>query len=66
MSAFKGVSEGNVTRYALQRREPLLVEHESFRDAVLNRYPIGIVTLSEGRRVLEVAETMLRSVNDAA
>ncbi|MDK6689915.1 hypothetical protein QP246_10825, partial [Aerococcus urinae] len=25
---FRGVSEGEVTRYALQKREPLAVEHE--------------------------------------
>ena len=64
MSAFKGVSEGNVTRYALQRREPLLVEHQSFRDAVRNGDDGAIVTLPEGRRVLEIAEKMLENRSD--
>ena len=32
---FRGVSEGDVTRYAIPRREPLMVEHEHFRDAML-------------------------------
>ncbi|HOB58425.1 MAG TPA: Gfo/Idh/MocA family oxidoreductase, partial [Rhodoglobus sp.] len=31
---FRGVSEGNMTRYALDRKEPLLAEHEAFRDSV--------------------------------
>ena len=29
---FRGVREGNVTRYALERREPLAVEHDAFLD----------------------------------
>ena len=61
MSAFKGVSEGNLTRFALQRREPLLVEHEAFRDAVLQHGETSIVSLSEARRVLEIAEKMLEN-----
>ena len=32
---FRGVSEGNITRLAIPKREPLKVEHEAFRDAVL-------------------------------
>src|SRR5690606_24817302 len=35
VSSFRGVSEGDVTRYAFAKREPLRVEHEAFRDAVL-------------------------------
>ena len=65
VSAFKGVSEGNIIRYALERKEPLLVEHESFRDAVLGDPDAGVVTLAEGRRVLEVAEAMLTGGGDA-
>ncbi|MFD0539814.1 Gfo/Idh/MocA family oxidoreductase [Actinomadura luteofluorescens] len=35
LRAFRGVSEGDMIRYAIPKREPLLVEHERFRDAVL-------------------------------
>ena len=35
MASFRGVSEGNVTRFALAKREPLRVQHENFRDAVM-------------------------------
>jgi predicted dehydrogenase len=56
--AFRGVSEGDMTRYALERKEPLLAEHEAFRDSVLAGEPLGIVTLAEGTRVVEIAERM--------
>lgn len=56
---FRGVSEGDSTRYALDRKEPLRAEHEAFRDSVLAGAPQGIVTLAEGTRVVEVAEQML-------
>ncbi len=35
IAAFRGVSEGQVVRYALTKREPLALEHERFRDAIL-------------------------------
>ena len=59
VSAFRGVSEGDVTRFALQRREPLVVEHETFRDAVLTGDQSKIVTLEEGARVVAIAEEMI-------
>ncbi|MEO8527440.1 MAG: Gfo/Idh/MocA family oxidoreductase [Pseudolysinimonas sp.] len=56
---FRGVSEGDSTRYALDRKEPLLAEHEAFRDSVLAGEPRGIVTLEEGARVVEIAERLV-------
>jgi UDP-N-acetylglucosamine 3-dehydrogenase len=56
---FRGVSEGDVTRFALDRKEPLRVEHEAFRDSVLAGEARGIVTLAEGTRVVEIAERMV-------
>ncbi len=35
LAGFRGMTEGDVVRYALGKREPLLVEHEAFRDAIL-------------------------------
>ncbi|MCY7412334.1 MAG: Gfo/Idh/MocA family oxidoreductase [Salinibacterium sp.] len=57
--AFRGVSEGDVTKFALHRKEPLLAEHEAFRDAVLSGDTSGIVTLAEGTKVVEIAEHLL-------
>lgn len=59
VSAFRGVSEGDVTRFALQKVEPLLTEHVAFRDAIVNGKPEGIVTLREGLAAVAVAEEML-------
>lgn len=60
MSNFRGVSEGDVTRYAFAKREPLLVEHEAFRDAVLGKSS-DLVTMAEGLRTLSVVEAALES-----
>lgn len=60
---FRGVSEGDMTRFAIPRREPLLVEHERFRDAVLGK-DSDIVTLAQGLRTVEVAAAALRSAVD--
>ena len=47
--SMRGVSEGDMTRYALSRREPLLAELEAFVDLVARRRrSAAIVTLEEG------------------
>jgi UDP-N-acetylglucosamine 3-dehydrogenase len=58
VAQFRGVSEGDVIRYAIAKPEPLRVEHEAFRDAVLG-LPADIVTMREGVRTVEVAEAVL-------
>ncbi|QSB24055.1 Gfo/Idh/MocA family protein [Curtobacterium sp. 24E2] len=60
VAAFRGVSEGSSTRFAIPKREPLVVEHEAFRDAVLGR-TADIVTLREGLRTVSVAEAVIES-----
>ncbi|MBK0421636.1 Gfo/Idh/MocA family oxidoreductase [Leucobacter sp. CSA2] len=60
VSAFRGVSEGTVTRFALEKREPLKSEHEAFRDAILGVRQ-DAVTLGEGLETLRVAETAIES-----
>lgn len=64
---FRGVTEGTVTRYAITKREPLAVEHENFRDAILG-VRSDHVSLAEGVRVLRIVEAMLESarINTAA
>ena len=60
VTAFRGVSEGTVTRFALEKREPLKSEHEAFRDAILG---VGSnhVSLKEGLEVLRVDEAAIES-----
>ncbi|MEE6273020.1 Gfo/Idh/MocA family protein [Georgenia wangjunii] len=60
VAAFRGVSEGDVVRYALAKREPLRVEQENFRDAVLGK-DATIVTMTEGVHTLNVVEACLES-----
>jgi UDP-N-acetylglucosamine 3-dehydrogenase len=60
VASFRGVSEGNVTRFAYAKREPLRLEHEAFRDAVLGDSS-RIVSMAEGLRTVQVAEAMLSS-----
>lgn len=60
VSAFRGVTEGDVIRYAFAKREPLRVEHEAFRDAVLGG-STDLVTMEQGQRTLAVVERALES-----
>lgn len=60
VARFRGVSEGDLVRYAFPKPEPLRVEHENFRDAVRGR-EADIVTLREGVDVVRVAEAILSS-----
>ena len=64
ISAFRGVSEGDVTRFAIAKREPLRVEHEAFRDAVLGMRS-DVVTMEQGLRTLVVVEAALESARKA-
>lgn len=60
ISSFRGVSEGDITRYAFAKREPLRLEHESFRDAVLG-LPSDVVTMEQGLHTLAVVEGAVES-----
>jgi UDP-N-acetylglucosamine 3-dehydrogenase len=60
LQQFRGVSEGDMIRYAIHKPEPLRVEHENFRDAVLG-LPANIVTMDEGLTTVMVAEAVLES-----
>jgi UDP-N-acetylglucosamine 3-dehydrogenase len=65
LRAFRGVAEGDMIRYAIPKREPLLVEHERFRDAVDGKES-DIVTLGQGLRAVEVAAAVLTSARDGS
>lgn len=65
LRAFRGVAEGDMVRFAIPKREPLLVEHERFRDAVEGKES-DIVTLRQGLRTVQVAAAALRSAADGS
>lgn len=63
VARFRGVTEGNITRFAFPKPEPLRVEHEMFRDAVLCQ-PADIVTFEQGARTVAVANACAQSARD--
>ncbi len=66
VAAFRGVSEGDLIRYAFAKPEPLRAEHEAFRDAVLGLPGAieRIVTMEQGLATVAVAEAMLTSASE--
>jgi len=60
IAQFRGVSEGDVVRFAISKPEPLQVEHQQFRDAVLGKES-DIVTLEQGMTTVAVAEAVIES-----
>ncbi len=62
---FRGVREGDVIRFAIAKPEPLRLEHESFRDAVLG-LPSDIVTMEQGVTVTRIADAILRSAESGS
>jgi predicted dehydrogenase len=62
LAEFRGVSEGDMVRYAIAKPEPLRTEHEAFRDAVLGK-PADIVTMAQGLATVAVAEAVIESAS---
>lgn len=60
IAQFRGVSEGDMVRYAIAKPEPLRIEHESFRDALSGK-DADIVTMEQGLSTVIVAEAMIES-----
>lgn len=60
ITQFRGVSEGDVVRYAISKHEPLRLEHENFRDAVLGK-SADIVTMEQGLATILIAEAVIES-----
>jgi predicted dehydrogenase len=64
--ALRGVSEGDSTRYALARREPLLVELEAFLAFVRGEADARVVSLAEGLEAAVYADAVLESAASGA
>jgi UDP-N-acetylglucosamine 3-dehydrogenase len=57
----RGVSEGDSIRFALERREPLLVELETFCDLLEGDAGAAVVSLEDGLAAVRCAEAVLDS-----
>ena len=62
LAVFRGMTEGNMTRFYIDRQEPLRLELESFIEAVLHKRPF-FVTPEEGLHSVELAERLLKIAN---
>jgi UDP-N-acetylglucosamine 3-dehydrogenase len=59
--ARRGVAEGDMTRFALERREPLALELEAFCALIRGEDGAAVVSLEEGLETVAVAEAVLAS-----
>jgi predicted dehydrogenase len=60
LAEFRGVTEGNMIRYAIPKPEPLMTELSQFAAAVRGE-PASLVTLEEGLATVRVAEALRES-----
>jgi UDP-N-acetylglucosamine 3-dehydrogenase len=60
VAAFRGVSEGHMTRYAIPKPEPLVTELSRFA-ALVRGEDVEVVTLEEGHGTVEIAAAVRRS-----
>jgi predicted dehydrogenase len=60
LAHFRGVTQGDVHILAFEKPEPLVVEHQNFRDAVLGK-PSNIVSLEEGTTTVKIADAIIES-----
>ncbi len=58
VAAFRGVAEGNMTRYAIAKPEPLMTELSNFVQAVRGAEDAHVVTLEEGLNTVLIAEAL--------
>lgn len=63
IASFRGVTEGDMIRFAFAKPEPLRTEHEAFRDAVLGK-SMDVVTMRQGLATVAVAEMVLVSAQE--
>jgi predicted dehydrogenase len=60
LAHFRGVTQGDIHILAFEKPEPLVVEHQNFRDAVLGK-PSNIVSLEEGTTTVKIADAIIKS-----
>jgi predicted dehydrogenase len=65
LRSLKGVSEGTMTRFKVQKAEPLRLEYEDVLAAILNNTP-PTVTGEDGLATLLVAHRLLAAASESA
>jgi len=64
LAHFRGITQGDIHTFAFEKPEPLMVEHQSFKSALLGRHS-NIVTLEEGAYTVKIAEAIIQSYKDS-
>jgi UDP-N-acetylglucosamine 3-dehydrogenase len=62
LAHFIGVSQGDIISYEFEKPEPLLLEHENFRDHLLGK-KAEIITLDEGLKTTVISDAILKSAS---
>ncbi|WP_419850611.1 Gfo/Idh/MocA family protein [Candidatus Poriferisocius sp.] len=62
LATFRGTTEGEIKRYALEKHEPLWAELCAFRDAVLG-VPTEIASLAEGLKAIKLTDALLHAAD---
>ena len=63
VASFRGVAEGNVTKYSFVKHEPLRNELETFFRAVEMKNSESVVTLLDGLAVVQTCDAILKSAS---
>ena len=63
LAHFKGVSQGDIHIFAFDKPEPLRVEHENFRDAIMGKNHSSVMIV-EGVKTVAVAQASLESIRN--
>jgi UDP-N-acetylglucosamine 3-dehydrogenase len=56
---FRGLIEGDVTKFSFEKIEPLVLEHKNFRDRLLGKAS-EIVTIEEGIETIKISDAIIR------
>ncbi|MFE3150044.1 Gfo/Idh/MocA family protein [Streptomyces sp. NPDC059218] len=65
LAVFRGVTEGDVIRYAVPKQEPLVAEHEAFRDMLIGHSHRN-ATLHDGLHAVLAAHASLQASRNGA
>ncbi len=60
ISHFKGVTQGDIITFSFDKKEPLVKEHEEFRNKIMG-LDAEIITLDQGIETMRVTDAILKS-----
>lgn len=64
LAHFRGITQGDIHTFAFEKPEPLMIEHQNFKNALLGLNS-DIVTLEEGAYTVKIAEAIIQSYTES-